>query len=166
MLESSLLRSEARLERVAAHYADAGPPPRGRPAAAAAAAGEETDTGGDGGTSDGMGGAADDGEPVGETPFAPDASLLAEEAADGDEGRRRWEAFLGERFVAGGDDEFDYARVDGDEELDVQVRADEEERWYDEEEPRWAGNEADVDDADVAGGGVVTRDGETGVQDF
>lgn len=60
-----------------------------------------------------------------------------------------WREFLRERFIRGGDEEFDYAGVDGDEELDVVLRRDEEDRWFDEEEPSLMGGT-----------------GETGVQDF
>ena len=128
------MRGESRLERMAADYAGGGPAPAGR---RDGTNGETAAAGGGGGE---------------ETPAALDASVSAP-AADAAEGRSRWEGFLRDRFVAGADDEFDYARVDRDEDLDVQARADDEDRWFDAEEPGWAG-EAD------AGAG------ETGVQDF
>lgn len=79
-----------------------------------------------------------------------------------EEGQEQWHAFLRERFVRGGDEDFDYAGlVDNDDELDILERMEEEEAWFDEEEPGWA---SDGDE----GGGKVERvlEGETGVQDF
>ena len=74
------------------------------------------------------------------------------------EGRKRWEDFVRERFVRGRDEDFDYAAVDNDESYDILERADQEDRWFDEEEPEWA------DEGDEK----VERplEGETGVQDF
>ncbi|OAQ60514.1 O-methyltransferase [Pochonia chlamydosporia 170] len=74
------------------------------------------------------------------------------EAVTKEEGVELWREFLRERFIRGGDEEFDYAGVDGDEELDVVLRRDEEDRWFDEEEPSWGDGERKI--------------GETGVQDF
>ncbi|EFY88120.1 putative O-methyltransferase [Metarhizium acridum CQMa 102] len=74
------------------------------------------------------------------------------EASTKEQGFELWKEFLRERFIRGGDEDFDYARVDGNEELDVVLRRDEEDRWFDDEEPSWAGD-----------GGAA---GETGVQDF
>ncbi|KAK3396181.1 coiled-coil domain-containing protein-domain-containing protein [Sordaria brevicollis] len=80
-----------------------------------------------------------------------------------EEGQEQWHAFLSERFVRGGDEDFDYAGlVDNDDELDTLERREQEEAWFDEEEPDWAS------DGDEEGGGKVERvlEGETGVQDF
>lgn len=80
-----------------------------------------------------------------------------------EEGQEKWRAFLCERFVCGGDEDFDYAGlVDNDDELDTLERREQEEAWFDEEEPDWAS------DGDEEGKGKVERvlEGETGVQDF
>ncbi|OLN86065.1 hypothetical protein CCHL11_05192 [Colletotrichum chlorophyti] len=78
-----------------------------------------------------------------------------------EEGVERWCEFLTERFVHGHDDDFDYAPVDQNEDLDVMERRDAEEAWFDAEDPSWA-SDADED--------VVEREkpkrGETGIQDF
>lgn len=66
------------------------------------------------------------------------------------EGLQLWKEFLEDRFIRGDDDEFDYAAVDGNEDLDVVARADAEDEWFDKEEPSWHDNAT----------------GETGIQDF
>ncbi|KAK1830238.1 coiled-coil domain-containing protein 97 [Podospora conica] len=97
------------------------------------------------------------------------------------EGQAQWTHFLRERFVRGGDEEFEYAVVDGDEELDVVERVEREEAWFDEESPGWdlgeeedGGGDGDVD-MDREGDGDAAKEarrkekelqGETGVQDF
>ena len=74
-----------------------------------------------------------------------------------EEGRELWNEFLTERFVRGEDPDFDYSKVDNDEGLDAMERQDEQDAWFDEEEPAWAsGDETD---------GKMLQ-GETGVQDF
>lgn len=72
------------------------------------------------------------------------------EATTREEGIELWREFLRERFIRGGDEDFDYAKIDANEELDGVVRRDEEEGWFDDEEPSWEGGKI----------------GETGVQDF
>lgn len=72
------------------------------------------------------------------------------EATTREEGVELWREFLRERFIRGGDEDFDYAKIDGNEELDGVVRRDEEEGWFDDEDPSWEGGKV----------------GETGVQDF
>jgi hypothetical protein len=74
------------------------------------------------------------------------------EASTKEQGVELWTDFLRERFIRGGDEDFDYAKVDGNEELDAVVRRDEEDEWFDDEEPSWAGEGA--------------TEGETGLQDF
>ncbi|KHO00446.1 uncharacterized protein MAM_01224 [Metarhizium album ARSEF 1941] len=71
------------------------------------------------------------------------------EASTKEQGSELWREFLRERFIRGGDDDFDYGKVDGNEEFDVVLRRDEQDRWFDDEEPSWVGDA-----------------GETGVQDF
>lgn len=68
-----------------------------------------------------------------------------------EEGFERWRDVMEMRFLKGEDEEFDYGKVDGSEELDEVERREEEERWFDEETPGWAGE-----------GG----ESETGIQDF
>ncbi|KAK3331157.1 coiled-coil domain-containing protein-domain-containing protein [Apodospora peruviana] len=101
-----------------------------------------------------------------------------------EDGREQWEMFLRERFIRGADEDFEYARIDEDEEYDVIERREQEEAWFEDEDPDWAStNEShspnnDDQDTTVMGqpaGGVqpgqrrfVERvlEGETGVQDF
>jgi hypothetical protein len=88
-----------------------------------------------------------------------------------EEGREMWNAFLRRRFVDGLDDGgFDYDAVDGNEELDVLVRRDKEEEWFDDEPPEWAHDEGDVkgngDEAEKDDTSVRRAEGETGIQDF
>nr|EAQ71262.1 hypothetical protein MGCH7_ch7g669 [Pyricularia oryzae 70-15] len=112
VLETSLLRGEAKLERLAASY-DLIPDPK-----------------------------------------------------DAEAGREQWFEFLRDRFVSGGDDEFDYSTVDENEDYDEIERQDAEDAWFDNEVPQW---DDDGDDAnDPAGGGTRPRElkGETGIQDF
>lgn len=79
------------------------------------------------------------------------------EPATKEEGRELWNEFLTERFVRGEDPDFDYSKVDDDEGLDAMERQDEQDAWFDEEEPTWAsGEEPDA----------KMLQGETGVQDF
>ncbi|EPE04080.1 coiled-coil domain-containing protein [Ophiostoma piceae UAMH 11346] len=72
--------------------------------------------------------------------------------------RRRWYVYVREWFVRGAaeEDGFDYTTVDEDSEYDTLARADEQDAWFDEEEPGWAESEA--------GGRELT--GQTGVQDY
>lgn len=71
---------------------------------------------------------------------------------DKERGRALWRAYLRERFIHGGDEDFRYGDVDGDEELDGQARREAEEKWFEEEDEGW-----------MEGG---ERQGETGVQDY
>ncbi|KAI1178881.1 coiled-coil domain-containing protein-domain-containing protein [Nemania sp. FL0916] len=87
-----------------------------------------------------------------------------------EEGRARWDDFLRLRFIAGRDDDFDYHPVDEDDEYDALERREQEDAWFDNEEPGWAG-ESDDDEAELDEEGKkvdVERPltGETGVQDF
>lgn len=76
-------------------------------------------------------------------------------AADKEHGLELWKMFLEDRFVKGDDQDFDYGKVDEDDSLDSFERDEEQERWFEDEEPGWV--------ADEQGKG---RAGETGVQDF
>ncbi|KAI0912158.1 coiled-coil domain-containing protein-domain-containing protein [Ustulina deusta] len=89
-----------------------------------------------------------------------------------EEGRMRWDEFLRLRFVAGGDEDFDYPTIDEDDEYDALERREQEDTWFDNEEPGWFG-ESDYDYDDETGPNgegkkSVERPlmGETGVQDF
>ncbi|KAK1580284.1 coiled-coil domain-containing protein [Colletotrichum navitas] len=74
-----------------------------------------------------------------------------------EEGLKRWQEFLTERFVHGHDEDFDYSLVDHNDEYDTMWRRDAEEAWFDDEDPNWA---SDVDEQ------ASVKQGETGVQDF
>ncbi|EGS22668.1 uncharacterized protein CTHT_0011410 [Thermochaetoides thermophila DSM 1495] len=78
-----------------------------------------------------------------------------------EEGRAQWEEFLRDRFIRGEDDDFDYSLIDDNDEYDVLERQEQEEAWFDEEEPEWASSCGEEGE----GGGRVLK-GETGVQDF
>ncbi|KAI8953312.1 coiled-coil domain-containing protein-domain-containing protein [Xylaria longipes] len=88
-----------------------------------------------------------------------------------EEGRARWDEFLWLRFVAGRDEDFNYRIVDEDDEYDALERREQEDAWFDNEEPGWIG-ESEDDDKTGPGRGWkkmgVERPltGETGVQDF
>lgn len=88
-------------------------------------------------------------------------------------GRQQWEAYLRDRFIRGGDDDFEYARVDGDDEYDVLERAEQEDAWFDEEDPSWASDSPAASSNSSSGAGAHGRrpverilTGETGIQDF
>ncbi|KAK0390607.1 hypothetical protein NLU13_0111 [Sarocladium strictum] len=81
----------------------------------------------------------------------------ARTAADKSDGMNLWHVFLTDRFVHGRDDDFDYTKVDMNDEYDNLIREDAEDAWFDDEEPSM------VDDVDTA---HSPRRGETGVQDF
>ncbi|KAM7201436.1 Coiled-coil domain containing protein (DUF2052) domain containing protein [Naviculisporaceae sp. PSN 640] len=87
-----------------------------------------------------------------------------------EEGLEMWVTFLRERFIRGGDEDFEYDTVDNDDEYDVLERRDQEEAWYDDEEPGWASD--DGDSPHNGDGGNARRrvervlEGETGIQDY
>lgn len=142
------MRGEARLDRLASSYTG------DKPAAGSLARSRAAET--------------DDGN------FTIDSYLAEEKPKTKEEGRQRWEDFLRERFVYGGDDDFDYARVDENEDLDLMERRDQEEEWFDDEEPEWADDSDEADDLDDKDGEPrKTRPkrervllGETGIQDY
>lgn len=70
--------------------------------------------------------------------FTIDADLAESKPETKEEGRAAWEDFLRERFIRGGDDDFDYGPVDGDESLDELESRAREEEWFEAEEPEWA----------------------------
>ncbi|XXH02275.1 hypothetical protein Hte_008645 [Hypoxylon texense] len=94
------------------------------------------------------------------------------------EGRERWDGFLRRRFVLGRDDDFDYRAVDENDDLDALERREQEDAWFDDEDPDWVSSAADSaaeeDQADADAGGEKKKkrrrekrlEGETGIQDF
>lgn len=82
--------------------------------------------------------------------------------ADKQKGLELWREFLEFRFVHGRDDEFDYAKVDEEEDLDTLKHRDAEDDWYDDEEPSWVDDDGDT----RLEGDDALRKGETGIQDF
>ncbi|KAI0487200.1 coiled-coil domain-containing protein-domain-containing protein [Xylaria cf. heliscus] len=75
-----------------------------------------------------------------------------------EEGRARWDEFLRLRFVTGRDDDFNYRTVDEDDEYDALERREQEDAWFDNEEPGWIGESEDEDDDETGpeGGGKKT----------
>lgn len=79
-----------------------------------------------------------------------------------EEGIQRWRKEMELTFLRGDDPDFDYEGVDESEDYDdrgVQER-EEEEKWFEQEEPSWA----EERDEDAERAGVIT--GQTGVQDY
>lgn len=76
-----------------------------------------------------------------------------------EEGARRWKEDMELRFLRGEDGEFDYEEVDCNEAYDDYrtLERDDEERWFDEEEPQWTSQSPNKSSHLV---------GETGLQDF
>lgn len=149
------MRGEARLERIASSYTGDGVAPS---------------------TSSSR---ASNGEMRGFTNFSIDAHLVDDVPTTKEEARAAWDEFLRERFVRGGDEDFDYSKVDGDEDLDSLEQMDREEAYFDEEEPEWADDSAeDEDESEVPGetdhgSGDRPRPrrervllGQTGIQDY
>lgn len=72
-----------------------------------------------------------------------------------EEGFERWKFEMTLRFLKGDDQEFEYKAVDESEEFDEIEKKEEEERWFEDEEPEWVAEE-----------GSEKMGGETGIQDF
>ena len=70
-----------------------------------------------------------------------------------EDGLERWKFEMILKFLRGEDQDFDYKAVDEDVDLDEIESQEEEERWFDDQEPEW-----------IEGEGTVG--GETGIQDF
>ncbi|KAG7291502.1 hypothetical protein NEMBOFW57_001521 [Staphylotrichum longicolle] len=185
VLEGSLLRGEERLAKLREQTVQRngveagaghgeGPPPPSRMSAA------RSNGGGGGGASSGpwrpteAGEEEEETEDAGVVTAAGFSSLNAEltpPPRTREEGRAQWEEFLRDRFIRGEDGDFEYARVDEDDEFDVLEREEREEAWFEEEDPGWAtGNEGEGGggSGDDEGGGRAEKvlHGETGVQDF
>lgn len=172
------MRGEDRLDRVASSLAgDRSRPtaPQQSSSSSSRGAALPPTAGGGQGPADATAGAAQ----AAAANFTIDKGLAESGPTTKDEGRAAWEDFLRERFVRGGDDDFDYAPVDEDEGLDELECRDREEEWFDGEEPEWASDGSDGSGGeDAVGGGsggepgrrkgpkerVLT--GQTGVQDY
>ena len=72
-----------------------------------------------------------------------------------EDGLERWKFAMTLKFLNGDDDDFDYEAVDKNGEWDAIERKEEEDRWFDEEEPEWDGKDPDA-----------VKNGETGIQDY
>ena len=155
-LETSLLRGEARLASLAKSPGD------GTEAEANKRQSQSPDRG--------FGGASSAGSFVG----ARDVRLgfeseTSREPESREEGQERWEEFLRVRFIQGEDEDFEYRIVDENDEFDALERRDQEDAWFDDEDPDWAS--IDEGDGHTSGGRGGTRiekilTGETGLQDF
>ena len=80
--------------------------------------------------------------------------------ADKEEGLLRWHKAMELRFLKGEDEDFDYQKVDSNEDYDdrrVEER-EEEERWFAEEEPSWLAESENSPKDELRG--------ETGIQDY
>ena len=79
-----------------------------------------------------------------------------------DEGIQRWHKEVELMFLRGADPDFAYDEVDGNDEYDDRVlqEREEEERWFEKEEPSWAG------ESDQVAGKAGLLVGQTGVQDY
>ncbi|KAL5003647.1 coiled-coil domain-containing protein-domain-containing protein [Aspergillus recurvatus] len=92
----------------------------------------------------------------------PNGEILAEDhdeiPTSKEEGEKAWRWEMTMRFLRGEDTDFDYSTVDGNEEFDDENE--EQERYFDEEEPEWC--------VEGEGEGDVRErlTGETGIQDF
>lgn len=157
MLEASLLRSEARIAKLAAiaageedtGYAYTIPPKQpSRPA-----------------TPDGT-------QPEETTDLAVEYEvfLLDEPPKTKPVAKGKWDAFLRSRFVDGLDEDFDYKAVDDNEEYDGFLRQLEEDNYFEDEEPEWAssGDDVDMEGTDDREKTRPERllQGQTGVQDY
>lgn len=79
-----------------------------------------------------------------------------------EEGMQRWRKEMELMFLRGDDPDFDYKGVDESEDYDDRgvQEMEEEERWFENEEPSWMGDN-DRDEGTAEG-----LTGQTGVQDF
>ncbi|KAL2822184.1 coiled-coil domain-containing protein-domain-containing protein [Aspergillus cavernicola] len=92
----------------------------------------------------------------------PNGEILAEDRDEipgsKEEGEKAWRWEMTVRFLSGEDQDFDYTVVDGNDEYDD--LSEEQERYFEDEEPEWVVEAAE-------GGDVTARlQGETGIQDF
>jgi hypothetical protein len=97
----------------------------------------------------------------------PDGEILAEDRDEvptsKEEGMARWRWEMQARFLRGGDDDFDYTKVDENAEYDDRMLEDQdaEDRYFDQETPEFVSGEDGMTRR-----GIKELTGETGVQDF
>jgi len=91
----------------------------------------------------------DDGEVLPEDP-----DEVPKSKADGFD---RWVFEMTIRFLKGDDPDINYKEIDENDELDIIELREEEERYFEDEEPEWVGEDAQEGE---------TIGGETGIQDF
>lgn len=72
-----------------------------------------------------------------------------------EDGLERWKFAMTLKFLKGEDPDFDYTDVDANGEWDVIESKEEEDRWFDDEEPEWDGKDAEE-----------VKRSETGIQDY
>lgn len=154
MLEGSLLRGEARLAQLVEGTTD------GAGESSSSALTEQSST------------SPTVNAPLRETiALEADIVALSTPPANKEEATERWQEFLRARFVRGGDEDFDYEKVDEDEDYDTLARKDEEEAWFEDEDPDWASTGAEEEDSPRREQQPRTRpervlQGQTGVQDY
>ncbi|CAG7965336.1 unnamed protein product [Penicillium nalgiovense] len=92
----------------------------------------------------------------------PDGEILAEDRDEippnKEEGERLWQWEMGLRFMQGNDTDFDYKTVDENDDYDDHT--DEQDQYFEDEEPEWVVDGTRGDDA------RPDLQGETGIQDF
>ncbi|KAJ5804216.1 uncharacterized protein N7518_000519 [Penicillium psychrosexuale] len=92
----------------------------------------------------------------------PDGEILAEDRDEippnKEEGERLWRWEMGLRFMQGNDSDFDYETVDQNDDYDD--HSDEQDQYFEDEEPEW------VVDGTCEDGARPNLQGETGIQDF
>ncbi|KGO68881.1 Protein of unknown function DUF2052, coiled-coil [Penicillium italicum] len=92
----------------------------------------------------------------------PDGEILAEDRDEippnKEEGERLWRWEMGLRFMQGNDSDFDYETVDQNDDYDDHT--DEQDQYFEDEEPEWVVDGTHGDDA------RPNLQGETGIQDF
>ena len=95
-----------------------------------------------------------------------DGEILAEEKdevpTDKEDGLHRWRKEMELRFLRGEDEEFEYGKIDGNEEFDDREVEDREveQKWFEDEEPHWMTENQDPATKEDA------IKGQTGIQDF
>ncbi|KAB5559830.1 coiled-coil domain-containing protein [Coniochaeta sp. 2T2.1] len=99
-----------------------------------------------------------------------DIVALSTPPSNKEEATDRWQEFLRARFVRGGDEDFDYEKVDESEDYDTLARQDEEDAWFEDEDPDWVSTDDDEDrrDAEDRNRSRPERvlQGQTGIQDY
>ncbi|KAJ5182814.1 hypothetical protein N7492_000430 [Penicillium capsulatum] len=92
----------------------------------------------------------------------PNGEILAEDRDDipasKEDGEKLWQWEMGLRFMRGDDMDFDYKLVDEDDQYDD--LSEQQERYFDDEEPEWVVDDSRGEDA------RARLQGETGIQDF